>query len=55
MSSGAAPFFMPEMLREVQLAAEREHITGIDWVFGMHLAPTPWTEVVAAIDAAMRH
>jgi len=55
MSTGPAPFFMPEMLREVQLAAEREHITGIDRVFGMHLTPTPWAEVVAAIDAAMRH
>jgi glyoxylase-like metal-dependent hydrolase (beta-lactamase superfamily II) len=54
-SATSTAFFMPEMLREVQLAAEREHLTGIDRVFGMHLTPTPWTEVVAAIDAAMRH
>ncbi len=47
-------FFMPEMLMEVQAAAAREGVTGIERVFGMHLAPTPWTDVLAAIDAAKR-
>jgi hypothetical protein len=47
-----APFFMPKMLMEVQTAAEREGVTGIERVFGMHLAPTPWSEVLAAIAAA---
>ena len=47
-------FFMPEMLMEVQAATAREGIAGVDRVFGMHLPPTPWTEVVAAIDAAKR-
>jgi hypothetical protein len=46
------PFFMPKMLMEVQAAAEREGITGIERVFGMHLAPTPWADVLAAIAAA---
>jgi hypothetical protein len=44
-----APFFMPKMLIEVQTAAEREGITGIERVFGMHLPPTSWTEILAAI------
>lgn len=47
-----APFFMPKMLMEVETAAAREKITGIERVFGMHLAPTPWSEVLAAIAAA---
>ena len=50
--SRPTPFFMPKMLMEVQTAAEREGITGIERVFGMHLAPTPWTDVLAAIAAA---
>jgi hypothetical protein len=50
--SGGKGFFMPEMLLEVSAALEREHITGVDRVFGMHLAPTPWTEVQSAIAEA---
>lgn len=50
----APPFFDPEMLMEVQAAAGREKITDIDKVFGMHLSPTPWADVVAAIAAARR-
>ncbi len=46
------PFFQPSMLLEVQDAVTREKITGIDKVFGMHLAPTPWSDVVAAIALA---
>lgn len=48
----ATPFFMPKMLMEVQTAANREGLTGITQVFGMHLTPTPWADVVAAIEAA---
>ena len=47
-------FFMPAMLVEVAAAAEREGMTGIDRVFGMHLPPTPWARVLAAIDAAKK-
>jgi hypothetical protein len=46
------PFFMPKMLMEVETAVAREKITGIERVFGMHLAPTPWADVLAAIAAA---
>jgi hypothetical protein len=45
-------FFMPAMLVEVAAAMEREGITDIDRVFGMHLPPTPWSRVVDAIAAA---
>lgn len=45
-------FFMPAMLAEVVGAVERERITGIDQVFGMHLRPTPWQRVVDAVQAA---
>jgi hypothetical protein len=48
----AAPFFMPLMLMEVETAAAREGVSGIERVFGMHLTPTPWSEVLAAIKAA---
>lgn len=50
----ATPFFMPKMLMEVQTAVEREGIAGIERVFGMHLSPTPWAEVVGAIEQAKR-
>jgi glyoxylase-like metal-dependent hydrolase (beta-lactamase superfamily II) len=50
--SRGVPFFMPLMLMEVERAAAREKITGIERVFGMHLAPTPWSDVLAAIAAA---
>ena len=43
---------MPAMLMEVAAALDREHISGVDRVFGMHLPPTPWSDVVAAIAAA---
>jgi len=45
-------FFMPAMLAEVVGAVEREQISGIDQVFGMHLPPTPWQRVVDAVQAA---
>ncbi|MEZ5318059.1 MAG: MBL fold metallo-hydrolase [Vicinamibacterales bacterium] len=48
-----APFFMPEMLMEVATAVHREQLTP-SRVFGMHLTPTPWTAITAAIDAARR-
>jgi len=47
-------FFMPEMLMETRATVAREGITGIERVFGMHLPPTPWADVLAAIDAAVR-
>jgi len=49
---GGKGFFMPSMLNEVKLALDREHITGVKEVFGMHLTPTPWADVLAAIEAA---
>jgi hypothetical protein len=45
-------FFMPAMLAEVAAAVERERIAGIDRVFGMHLPPTPWMQVLEAIQEA---
>jgi hypothetical protein len=49
---GSTEFFMPAMLLEVETAARREGLTGITQVFGMHLPPTPWAEVTAAIATA---
>lgn len=49
---GTNTFFMPMMLAEVDAAVMREGISGIDRVFGMHLAPRPWADVLAAIAAA---
>jgi hypothetical protein len=46
------PFFDPEMLVEVATAAAREHLSSIDKVFGMHLTPTAWSDVLSAIAAA---
>jgi len=53
---GRAPgtFFMPMMLAEVAAAAERENLGVIERVFGMHLPPTPWAEVTAAVAAARK-
>jgi hypothetical protein len=51
-SGGRPGFFMPAMLMEVAVALDREHITGVDRAFGMHLAPTPWSEITTAIAAA---
>ncbi len=50
----AGTFFMPMMLAEVAATAERENLGGIERVFGMHLPPTPWETVTAAIAAARR-
>lgn len=50
----AGTFFMPMMLAEVASAAERENLGVIERVFGMHLPPTPWDAVTAAIAAARR-
>lgn len=47
-------FFMPMMLAEVAAVAEREQLGVIDRVFGMHLPPTPWTQVTEAIAAARK-
>jgi hypothetical protein len=44
-------FFMPGMLAEVMAAVEREQTGTPDRVIAMHLAPTPWAEVVAAVSA----
>jgi hypothetical protein len=43
-------FFMPGMLAEVMAAAEREGIQP-ERAVGIHLAPTPWSEIVAAVEA----
>jgi len=40
------------VLAEVEAAVRREGITGVQRVFGMHLAPRPWADVLAAIAAA---
>jgi hypothetical protein len=45
-------FFMPEMLAEVAAVVERNHVDGVERVLGMHLPPTPWTDVTRAIAAA---
>jgi len=45
-------FFMPGMLLEVIRALKRENVAEPTTVFGMHLSPTPWTEIVAAATAA---
>lgn len=47
-------FFMMAMPAEVVDATAREKLDGVTTVFGMHLAPTPWSEVVAAVAAARR-
>jgi glyoxylase-like metal-dependent hydrolase (beta-lactamase superfamily II) len=47
--SGA--FFMPEYLWEVRDAVRR-HRLAVDRVFGMHIGPTAWSEIEAAISAS---
>jgi len=42
-------FFMPGMLAEVTRALEREKAGVPAQVVGMHLTPTPWSEIVAAL------
>lgn len=41
-------FFMPQYLSELADAANREKLA-VETVFAMHLGPTPWAEVKAAI------
>jgi glyoxylase-like metal-dependent hydrolase (beta-lactamase superfamily II) len=47
--SGA--FFMPEYLWEVRDAVRRHHLD-VDRIFGMHVGPTPWADIEAAIAKA---
>ena len=47
-------FFMPGMLQEVVAALAREQVATPDRVVGMHLTPTPWQEVEAAVRDAMQ-
>lgn len=42
----------PELMREVQQAVEREHLS-VDKVYAMHQAPVAWNEVVSMIEKAM--
>jgi glyoxylase-like metal-dependent hydrolase (beta-lactamase superfamily II) len=44
-------FFMPEYLVEVREAVRRYGLNA-DRIFGMHIGPTPWNEIEAAIAAA---
>jgi hypothetical protein len=44
-------FFMPELLLEVRDLVRREHLD-VDRIFGMHIGPTPWSAIDAAIAAA---
>jgi hypothetical protein len=53
-AAGGKGFFMPAMLMEVATALEREHIVGVERVFGMHLTPTAWSDIVQAIEGAKR-
>ena len=46
---GVPGFFMIGMVAEVDAAVQREGVTGIQTVFGMHLPPTPWTTVQDAL------
>src|SRR5262249_275480 len=48
----AAMFFRPMRPAEVEAAARGGKLEGIDRVFGMHLTPTPWATVLAAIAEA---
>jgi len=42
-------YFMPSFLVEITESVRRAGITGVDTAFGMHLAPTPWAEIVAMV------
>jgi hypothetical protein len=42
-------YFMPGMLVEVTDAVARNGVSGIDTAFGMHLKPTPWTEILGTL------
>lgn len=45
-------FFMPELLVEVRDVIRRERLN-VDRVFGMHIGSIPWSEIDAAIAAAI--
>ena len=51
-SSRGAGFFMPSMLVETIEALKREKLDAPARAVGMHLAPTPWSELEAAVAAA---
>jgi hypothetical protein len=42
----------PELMREVELAVEREHLA-VDKVYAMHQGPVAWSEVVSMLEKAM--
>lgn len=44
-------YFMPEYLLEVRDAVRRYHLD-VDRIFGMHVGPTPWSAIEAAIASA---
>lgn len=46
-------FFMPSMLAEIDALVRRERLDP-DRVIAMHLAPTPWTEITAALEKARK-
>jgi glyoxylase-like metal-dependent hydrolase (beta-lactamase superfamily II) len=48
MRDRGGAFFMPEFLVEVRDLVQREHLD-VERIFGMHIGPTPWTEIEAAI------
>ena len=39
----------PELVREVQLAVEREHLV-VDKVFAMHQGPVTWADVTTMLE-----
>jgi len=41
-------------LQQGNYAVAREKLDGIDKVFGMHLPPTPWSDVTTAVAAARK-
>lgn len=47
-------FFMPGMLTEVTAAFARENVGTPVQVVGMHLTPTPWKEIEAAVSGALQ-
>lgn len=49
MHQSNGEYFMPSYIVEVTEAATRAGISGITTVFGMHLKPTPWTEIEALL------
>ena len=50
----AGGFFMPGMLAEVTRAIERERLDPPERIVGMHLAPTPYQEIVDAVAAVIK-